>query len=82
MSNTYKSQIAYVENTLYKRYDNITFNDTNNISKHINQYTTDVANNYKISKVSNLKEIYHNYVDYVAINKHNTIYTNDNINVT
>ena len=36
-------------------YDNITFNNTNNISKHINQYTNDVVNNCKINKVSNIK---------------------------
>ena len=36
-----------------KRYDNITFNNTNNISKNINQYTTDIVNKHKIKKVSN-----------------------------
>ena len=43
----YKSQIAYVENNLYKKYDNRTFNNTGNIYKHINQSSTDVSNNYK-----------------------------------
>ena len=47
ISNNYKSQIAYVEHNSYKLYDNITFNKTNNISKPINQYTTDAVNNYK-----------------------------------
>ena len=36
------NQIAYVENKLYKRSDNRTFNNTSNIYKHINQYSTDV----------------------------------------
>ena len=31
VSNNYKSQIAYVENNMYKRYDNRIFNNTNNI---------------------------------------------------
>ena len=48
VSNNYKSQIGYVENDLYKKQGNRTFNNTNNIYKHINQYSTDVFNNYKI----------------------------------
>ena len=31
MSNNYKQQTAYVENNLYERYDDRTFNNTNNI---------------------------------------------------
>ena len=31
VSNNYKSQIAYVGNSLYKKQDSITFNNTNNI---------------------------------------------------
>ena len=50
MRNNYKSQTAYLENNPYKRYDTRTFNNTNNIHKRINQYTTDVFNNYKIKK--------------------------------
>ena len=38
VSNNYKSQIAYVENNIYKISDNRTFNNTNNIYKHINKY--------------------------------------------
>ena len=45
ISNNYKSQIAYVENDLYKRFDNRTLNNRNHIQKHINQYSTDVFNN-------------------------------------
>ena len=39
-----------VKNNLYKRSDNITSNNTSNIYKHINQYSTDVFNNYRINK--------------------------------
>ena len=54
---------------LYKRPDNITFNNTNNIPQTINQHTADVVNNYKINNVSNLKKAYHNLIDDVVINK-------------
>ena len=30
-----------------KKYDDRAFNNTNNISRNINQYNTDVVNNYK-----------------------------------
>ena len=33
-----------------KRSGNIAFNNTNNIYKHLKQYSTDVFNNYKINK--------------------------------
>ena len=50
ITNSSKSQTAYVENNLYKKQDSITFNNTTNIYKHINQYSTDVFNNCKIIK--------------------------------
>ena len=53
-SNNCKSHIAYVETSLYKKHYNITFNNTNNISKNINQYATDVDDDFKTNKVSNL----------------------------
>ena len=81
ISNGYKSHVAYVENDLYKRSDNRTFNNTNDISKNINQYTTDVVNNYKTNKVSNLKNSHYNFNDDVVIHKHNTMYTNGNTHV-
>ena len=56
ISNKYTSQNAYVENNLYKRSGNILFNNTNNISNIINQYTTDVVNKYTVNKVSTLKK--------------------------
>ena len=45
VANNYRSQIAYVENNLFKRTDNRTFNNTNNIIKNINNYSSDVTNN-------------------------------------
>ena len=54
ISNNYKSQIVYVEHNLHKRYYNITFNKTNNMSKTIHKYTAGVVNIYKINQVSNL----------------------------
>ena len=62
---------------------NRTFNNTNKMSKHINQYATDVANNSKINNVSNLNKTYYNLIeDVFSINEHNTIYINDNLNVS
>ena len=79
VSNNYKSQIAYVENNLYKRSDNRT---PNNIYKHINQYPTDVFNSYKINKTHNVKKTYYNSNNGVFINKHNTINAYDTYNIT
>ena len=81
ITNNYKSQIAYVENNLYKKQDNRIFNNTNNNHKHINQYSTDVFNNYKIHKTHNVKKTYYNSQHDVFINKHNTINTNDTYNI-
>ena len=50
LSNNYRSQTVYVENNLYKRFDNRTSNNTNNIHKNTNQYSTDVLNSYKTNK--------------------------------
>ena len=80
ISNNYKSQNDYIENNLYKKQDNITFNNTNNITKHFNNYSNDVTNNYKIKKIQNLKETYYNSQHDVCINKHNTNDTNDTYN--
>ena len=38
-------------------YDNITCNNTHAIANNINQYTSDVVNNYKTNKVPNLKNM-------------------------
>ena len=82
ISNNYKSQIAYVENNRHKRYDNRVYNNTNNIYKHVNQYSTDVLNNCKINKTHNVKKTYVKFTNDVVINKHNTININDTYHVT
>ena len=58
ISPTTINHIGYVENNLYKKQDSRTFNDTDNIHKHINQYSTDVFNNYKINKTHSVKKTY------------------------
>ena len=58
ISNNYKSQTDYIEDNIYKKQDNIICNNTNNITTHINNYSNDVANNYKINKIQNLKKTY------------------------
>ena len=74
--NSYNSQVAQVEDNLYKRFDNIMFNNTRSMYKHINQYPTDVFNNYKINKTHNVKKTCYNFIYGVVINTHDTIHTN------
>jgi len=81
-STSYRTVLDYVENNLYKRYDNRTFNNTSNVYKNINQHNTEVVNTYKINKHLNLKKTYYNINDNIVIHKNNTINTNDNRNVT
>ena len=82
ISNNYKTQIDYIGNNLYKKQDNRIFNNTNDITKHINNYSNGATNNCKINKVQNLKKTYYNSQHGVFINKHNTINTNDTYNIT
>ena len=81
VSNNYKSQIAYVGNNIYKISDNRTYNNTNNIHTHINQYSTDVFNNYKINKTHNVKKTYYNFNDDITLNKTSNNYSNDTYNM-
>ena len=69
VSNNYKPQIVYVENNMYKRSDNRTFNNTSNIHKHMNTYSTDVFNNYKINKTHNAKKTYYNFNGDITLKK-------------
>ena len=82
VSSSYTSHIGYVENNLYNKQDKITFNNTSNIYKHINQYSTDVFDNCKINETHDVKKTYYNSNHDVFINKHNTINTNDTYNIT
>ena len=49
ITNNYNSHLGYVENNPYKKQYSTTFNNTNGIYKHINQYSTDVFNSYNIN---------------------------------
>ena len=82
ITNSSKSHIGYVENNIYKGQGNRTFNNTSNIFKHINQYSTDAFNNYKIHKTHNVQKTYDNSNNDVFIVKHNTMNANDTYNMT
>ena len=45
------------------RSDYRTFNNTNNIYKHMNQCSTGVFNNYKINKIHNVKKTYYEFTN-------------------
>ena len=81
ISNSHKPQIGYIENNLYKKQDNRIFNNTSNITKHINSYSNDVTNNYKINKIHNLKKTHYNLNDDISLNKTSNSYSNDRYNI-
>ena len=68
ITNNFKFHSDYLENNLYKKYDNRIFNNTNNIQKNINTYDNDISNSYKINKITNLKKSYYNCIDDVIFN--------------
>ena len=76
ISNNYESQVGYIGNNIYKKYVNRIFNNTNNITKHINNYSNDVTNNYKMNKIQNLKKTYHNFNDGITLSKTSNNYSN------
>ena len=82
ITNILRSSYDNVEHNLYKKYDNRTFNNTNNTYKHINNYNNDVTNNYKINKINNTKKTYYNFIDDVTINKTSNNEYNDTYNIT
>ena len=82
ITNAFRSNNGYIGNSLYKKYNNITFNTTENISKHINKYSTDITNNYKIYGLNNVKITCYNFDDDIALNKTLNAYTNDTFNIT
>ena len=81
-STNYRTHIDYLENNLYTKSDNRTFNNTTDTYKIINQNTTEVVNTYRVNTHLKLKGTYYNINDNVAIHKNNTIHTNDTRNVT
>ena len=50
--------------------------------KHVNQYSADVFDNYKINEAHDVKKAHYNFSNGVAINKHNTLSTNDTYNIS
>ena len=40
-----------LKTTLYKKFGNRTFNNTENVAKHINNYSNGITNNYKMDKI-------------------------------
>ena len=60
--NVFRSNNGYIGNNIYiyiyKKYDNTTFDKTENVTKHINNYSNDVTNNYKMHKINNVKKTY------------------------
>ena len=82
ITNILRSSNDYIEHNLYKKYDNRTFNNTNNTYKHINNYNNDITNNYKINRINNVKKTYYNFNGNNILNKTNNIYSNDTANIT
>ena len=68
ITNAFRSNSDYIENNLYKKYDYRTSNNTNNMTKHINNYSDDVTNNYTINKIQNLKKTHYNSNGDITLN--------------
>ena len=51
-TNAFRSNDNYTGNKLYKKYDSIALNNTENTTKHINNYSNDVTNSYKINRIT------------------------------
>ena len=72
----FRSNNGYIENNVYKKYDNRIFNHTSNITKHINNHSNDVTDSCKINKINNVKKTYHNSNDDIPLNKTSNNYSN------
>ena len=72
---------GYIENNVYNKYDNIIFNNTNNTTKHINNHSNDVTNNYKINKTNSVNKTYYNFYDDITLNKTSNTYSNGTYNI-
>ena len=68
--------------TIYTRNKIIEHSITQITYKHINRYSTDVFNTYKINKTHNVKKTYFKSNNGVFLNKHSTINTNGTYNIT
>ena len=67
---------------IYKKYDNITCNTTENITKHINKYSNYIVNTYRINNKNNVKKTYCNFNDDITLNNTSNMYYNDTYNIT
>ena len=56
ITNVFRSNNDYIGNNVYKEFDNRTFNNTSNITKHISNHSNDVTNGYKINEIKNVKK--------------------------
>ena len=52
------------------------------MTKHINNYSDDVTNDYTINKIQNLKKTHYNFNGDITLNLTNHIYSNDTNNST
>ena len=77
----FRSNNDYIENNVYKKYGNRTFNSTNNITKHINNHSNDVTNNHKITKTNIVKRTYYNFNGDITLNKTSNKYPNGTYNI-
>ena len=50
ITNVFRINNDYIENKVYKKYDNRTFNKPKNITEHLNNHSNDITNNYNMNK--------------------------------
>ena len=66
---------------MYTKYDNIIFNNTSNITKHINNYCNDVTHNYNRNTMQNQRNTHCNFDDDITLNETRNNYPNDTYNI-
>ena len=76
----FRSNSDYIGNNVCKEYDNRIFNNTNNITKHVNDHSNDVTNSHKVNKINNVKT-YCNFNDDITLNKTGNKYSNGTCNI-
>ena len=67
ITNVFRSNNDYMGNNTYKKYGNRAFNNTDNITKHVNNYRNDVTNSYNINKTQSLNKTYYNFNDDITL---------------
>ena len=81
ITHVFRSNSDYLEHNVCKGYGNIIVNNTDNITKHINNQDNDVTNNYQINKISNVRKTSYNFNDDVTLNKTSNKCSNDTYNL-